>query len=155
KLNTNDVISHIGEFVQQVVRAEQFSVFLNTGNALEATITQNWANNAPYTRNYGSGDPLYGAIVGQKRTLTVFNEDDERRLNKQGFVACPIINPDTRAVLGMLELDQCDFRDLNMTYLETLRMLCEWIGSAYANARRYEAAESESIINPSLQLLSR
>jgi hypothetical protein len=154
RLNAKEIVSNIGDFVQQVIRAERFSVFLLRDNQLEAAITQNWDEDVPFARRYDANAPLYSAVVGERRMVTVFNQDDERLLNKEGYVACPILNPETRQVLGMFKIETCEFRDLNMAYLETVRLLCEWIGLSYANARRYEVAESESLVNPSLRMLS-
>lgn len=38
----------------------------------------------------------------------------------------------------MLKIEETGFLQLNVTTLENFRLLCEWIGTAFAQARRFE-----------------
>ena len=40
----------------------------------------------------------------------------------------------------MLKVEEMGFLDLSTTSVENFRLLCEWIGTAYAQAHRFESA---------------
>ena len=61
---------------------------------------------------------------------------------------------ETGDVLGMLKVEKLGFFDLHFSNVETFRVLCDWIGQAYVNARQAEQERSDSFFNPSVRLFS-
>jgi hypothetical protein len=154
KLEPRDVVMAVGEFVQAIMNAEKFSLYLLNNNKLEVVISQNWEDDDLYQPVINNSNPLFEAVVSRREFLTVINDEQRDILGHEGLIAGPVLNKDTGEVIGMLKVEKCHFLDINLTTVETFRMLCEWIGATYTNARRYQDAKKESLINPSLQLLS-
>jgi polysaccharide biosynthesis protein PelD len=62
--------------------------------------------------------------------------------------------PDTGRIIGMLKIEKLGFLDLTFSNVQTLKVLCQWIGAAYENAVRYQAARSESVVNTETELFA-
>lgn len=153
-LEPKDVIVGVGELVESITNANKFSVYLLNDGALETVINKNWTDKDAYNKRITSDTPLYQQVIGRRKLVCVVNEDDRKVLGNQGLIAGALRNTDTGEVIGMLKIEETGFLDLNMTSIETFRMLCDWIGTTYSNARRYQLARDSSIINPDFQLLS-
>lgn len=153
KLNTTDVLGGIQRLVSSVLNPEQFSLFLTADNRLDSTIQYGWVNDAR-PNSYPSTHPLYNAVVGNTQLLSVANSEQERILQGDGVLAGPLLDTESGEILGMLKVERLGFLDLNLSTIETFRTLCEWIGMTLVNARRYQLAKSESLINPDHKLMS-
>jgi len=153
-LDPKSVMQGVEQLVQAVLNPQKFSLFIFHDNKLVASILHGWNANDSYAQQIDSYSPLYQAIVGQQELLVVANEDHETSLDGQGIIAGPIIDPDTKRVVGMLKIEQIDFVSLSLNTIETFRALTEWIGTALINARNYQVAKSEAVINPERNILS-
>jgi hypothetical protein len=104
-------------------------------------MSEGWADSETvYARAFDGQSRLFQAVVGSHRTLVAAVEDDERVLGGEGLLAGPLLNVDSGEVIGMLKIEEMGFLDLSVTSIENFRLLCEWIGTAYAHARRFESA---------------
>ncbi len=154
KLNPIDVLSGVQRLVTSIINPEKFSIYLINGNALESTVNHGWMEGDSYPTLIESSTPIYNAVIGRQQLLCVANSDQERILGSQGVLAGPLVDPETGEVLGMLKVEKLGFLDLNLSTIETFRTLCEWIGLTLVNARRYQTAKSESLVNPDHNLMS-
>ncbi len=153
-LEPEDVVVGIGEMVHSLTHADKFSVFLLQHESLNAVMMENWEEEDAFPKQYASNSSLYREIVGRRKLLCIVNEDDRAVLADHGMMAGALRNKDTGEVIGMLKIEDTPFRDINLTSIETFRMLCDWIGTTYTNARRYQTARDESLVNPDIQMLS-
>lgn len=153
-LDPKSVMQGVEQLVSSVLNPQKFSLFIFHDNKLVASILHGWEGNDTYEQQIDTYSPLYQAIVGQQELLVVANEQHEVALGGQGVMAGPIIDPESKRVVGMLKIEQIDFVSLSLNTIETFRSLCEWIGTAMINARNYQVAKSESVVNPERNLLS-
>lgn len=153
-LDPKAVMQGVEKLVSSVLGPQKFSLYILHDNKLTATILHGWAPGDNFQHDIDSFSPLYQAVVGQQETLVVANEDHERALDGQGIMAGPIVDPDSKRVVGMLKVEQMDFVSLSLNTVETFRALAEWIGTALINARNYQTVKSESVINPERGILT-
>lgn len=153
-LDPKSVMQGVEKLVASVLSPQKFSLYIFHDSKLTATILHGWAPGDAYLQEIDSYHPLYQAVVGQQETLVIANEQHEQSLSGQGVMAGPIIDPDTKRVVGMLKVEQMDFVSLSLNTVETFRALCEWIGTALINARNYQTVKSEAIINPERGMLT-
>ena len=153
-LDPKSVMQGVEQLVKSVLNPQKFSLYIFHDAKLTATILHGWAPSDTFAQEIDSFSPLYQAVVGAQETLVIANEQHEITLDGQGVLAGPIVDPETRRVLGMLKVEQMDFISLSLSTVETFRALSEWIGVALINARNYQTVKSESIVNPERNLLS-
>lgn len=153
-LDPKSVMQGVERLVQSVLGAEKFSLYLFNDNKLSATIMHGWSASDLYKSEIDSFSPIYHAVVGQRDLLVVANEQHEMALDGQGIMAGPIFEPESGRVVGMLKVEQLPFTTLSLNTVETFRSLAEWIGTALGNAKNYQTARSESMVNPERNLLS-
>ena len=149
-----DVLNGIEELIRAVMNPQKFSVYILEQDGLNASITYGWDQSDSYLRNFGNKSALFNEVIGRQHFLCVVNDTHEAALANQGVLAGPIINTETGEVMGMLKIETLGFLDLNLSSIETFNAICEWVGMALANARNYQTAKSESLVNPEHNLLS-
>lgn len=141
RMATHEVRAGVAELVNTVMSPRRFSLFLLTGETLELASSEGWENSETvYARAFDGQSELFQAVVGSHRTLVAASVEDERVLAGEGLLAGPLLNVDSGEVVGMLKIEELGFLDLSVTSIENFRLLCEWIGTAYAHARRFESA---------------
>src|SRR5690606_35605613 len=72
----------------------------------------------------------------------------------QAILAGALTDRESGEVLGMLKVEKLGFTDLNLSAIESFAAICQWAGMAIVNARKYQAAKSESMVNPDHNLLT-
>jgi hypothetical protein len=155
KLNPAEVLMGIGGLVRAVVNPGKFSAWLLRNGRLELVVREGWSeSDAGSQRALGPESRLFVEIALHRRVLSVTNPEDALVLAGAAVVAVPVLVPDEGSVVGMLTIEKLGFLDLTFSNLETLRVLGQWIGVAYQNALRYEAARAESIVNTQTELLA-
>lgn len=153
-LDPKSVMQGVERLVKSVLGPQKFSLFTLNDNKLSATILHGWSPTDRYTQEIDSFSSLYQATIGNQETLVIANEQHEIALDGQGLLAGPIIDPETKRVLGLLKVEQMDFLSLSLSTVETFRALCEWIGTSLVNARNYQTVKSEAMVNPERNLLT-
>ena len=154
KLGPGEVLIGIADLVREVLAPSKFSLFLLNGSVLEAVLNEGWSADDGYTRTFDSTTLLFQEVIGHQEFLCIADLGQERTLAGEGVLAGPLISIDTGEVVGMLKIEAVGFLDLHLASIENFRVLCEWIGTAFANAVRYEQAEQGSIVSRDRNLLS-
>jgi len=152
KLNPSEVLMGISRLVRSVMNPERFSAYLLNNGRLELAVKEGWSGQDQPRRDYGPDSGLFVEIVGKQRVLSVASPDDAFVLAGEGMVAAPIFAPESGRVLGMMKIDRLGFLELSFSNLQTLRVLCQWLGTAYENAVRYQEARSGSVVNAETEL---
>lgn len=154
RLDAQEVLTTIAEVVRATLDPEAFSLFLLQGDTLECTLREGWPEEAPWPSRYGAGDPIFDTIVAGRRALCVVHPGDEAVLGGDGLLAGPLIDMRSGELAGMLKIERMRFLDFNLGNLQAFRALCEWIATAYQNARRYEQAQADRVLDQLTQLHS-
>lgn len=153
-ISQSKIIIAIEDIVVTAMGPKKFSVYAIGSDGFEPLVCYGWEDNDRYTRRFNTESVLYEQIVGRKRAVCVINETDERILSGEGVLAGPLIDTSSGKVFGMLKIEELGFMELNMSNIETFRVLCEWIGAAYSTAGKYQAAKDDSLVNYEHMLLS-
>jgi GGDEF domain-containing protein len=154
KLAPTEVIQGVEELVRAVLNPQKFSVYLLGKKGLDCIISSGWEDRDNYSRTYDQKSQLFNEIVGRQAIISVVNSDQQRLLGEHGVLAGPLINRDTGEISGMLKIEKMGFLDLNLSSIETFSAICEWIGMALTNARNYEEARADSVVNPEHKLMT-
>jgi hypothetical protein len=154
KLDPADVLLGVANLIRSIMNPETFSVYLLQNGSLELAVEEGWAPEDRFSRRYAVSDPLFQEIIGHQRVLSVANPEDVVTLSNSGMIAAPLVVPDTGRVIGMLKIERLGFLDLNFSNVQTLKVLCQWIGAAYENAERFQAARGERVVNAETDLLA-
>jgi hypothetical protein len=144
KLGPGDVIIGIADLLRAGMNPRKFSVYLINGTALEAVFNEGWEEDDAFRRVYDASSPLFQEVVVKARRLCAASAADALALEEQALLAGPIQSSATGQVVGMLKIERMDALDFNSGAVENFRILCEWIGSAYARARLFESVSAAS-----------
>jgi len=155
RLRHDGNLSQILNIVDNVMQAEKCSWFALRDSVLKKDAQKGWAENEPYATSFSPESPLFQEVVGRQRVVCVGSLGDEKVLGSQGVLAGPLINVETGEITGMIKIEQLDFTGLNMTSIETFKVLCEWLGTHFGDHTRLENAKSQMIENPDNQFYSR
>ena len=154
KLEPAHVMSGVSQLVRLVMNPEKFSLFLLKNGRLEVATKEAWSAEDPYSLEFSAQSTIYQEIIGRRRCLCCVNRDEEIMLGSEGMLAAPLVNSETGEVLGMMKIEKLGFADLNLSSVQTFKVLCDWIGTAYANALSYKDALAEKIFDQSTCLFS-
>ncbi|MEC9345263.1 MAG: GAF domain-containing protein [Pseudomonadota bacterium] len=154
KLGPGEVLLGIADLVRAVMQPTKFSVFLLNGAVLEAVLNDGWEESDTYQRIFDSTSPIFQEVVGRQRFLSAVNTLEERLLEGEGILCGPLTSVDTGEVVGMLKIEQLGFLDLHVSSLENFRILSDWVGTAFANARRFRKAQGNMFMNDERSLMT-
>ena len=148
------VLDGVENLVQVLLNPDRFSIFLFKNDRLELQNSVGWPSDATYPREYDNSTTLYQEVLTKGKVLNLVNEDDERKLEGHGVLVGSIYDVVSGRVFGMLKVESMGFSVLNFSTIESFKVLCEWVGAAYARALGYQLAKRDSMINPDSNVLS-
>lgn len=154
RLEPAQVLNGVLHLVRVVMNPEKFSLFLLKNGRLELAVEEAWDTTDSYATAFSSQSALYQAVIGGQRCLCCVKRDEDRTLSGEGMLAAPLVHPETGEIVGMLKIEKLGFLDLNLSSVQTFKVLTEWIATAYSNALRYESALSNQIFDESTSLFS-
>lgn len=140
------------ENVQAVISPLKCSIYLISGQQLEAGIQRGWERRERIKRVFKADSTLYQEIVVEGRVLCAADPDDELVLDGQGVLAAPLINTETGKVQGMIKIEDIGFPELSQSTVEIFKVMCEWVGAFYTNALLYRQANIDRAIDGTTQL---
>jgi len=140
--------------VTAILNPEKFSIWLLREDGMEATHPFGWKENEVFKRTIADDHLLYRRAIAERTLLCVARPNDEKVLGKEGVLAGPLQDPETGEVYGMLKVESLGLLDLTPATIENFHLLCDWIGSNLAIAKRYEDAAHDRILDPEAGLLS-
>jgi len=153
-LSVNEVMAGAVNLVSVVLSPEKFSVYTIEGGALTAALKRGWTADDTYEAAIWPDHPLFQTVVVGQRYVSAADAVDERVLGRQGVLAGPLFQGEGGEVVGMLKIERLRFSDLNLTTVENFKVVCELLSTALGNARRYDAAQAQSILSTDSMLLS-
>lgn len=154
KLDPALVLFGVSDMVNAMMGPEKFSLFTLSNNGLQAGIQRGWDRKEPLSRMFKTDTLLFQEVVAQRRILCVVSAEDENILKGEGIIAGPILSEDSQEVIGMLKIEKLGFMELTLSTVENFKILCQWIGTVYTNARRFKDAQSHSLLTEDGKLLS-
>ncbi|MEQ1716062.1 MAG: GAF domain-containing protein [Hyphomicrobium sp.] len=82
---------------------------------------------AQQDRAIPAGHPLYTAVVGERRAVSVLNAAEEALLAGQGLAAVPVVHAETGRVIGLVKLEQGDGAILTNAITDQLSVVARLI----------------------------
>jgi hypothetical protein len=140
---TGEVLIGVAPLVRSVLNPAKFSLFLLNGERLEAAATEGWNSEDRFLRTFDPTSPLFLAVVGRRQILTGVNPEHAAILHAEGMLAGPLVSEETGKLVGMLKVEDIPFIELTPSSVQSFRILCDWIGTAYDKAVRYERLLAE------------
>lgn len=153
-LSAEEVLNGAADMVATVLNARKYSIYRLKDGRLELALSRGWHDTDPYRTEFTSSDRLFQTVVARQVPLVITEPAEQQILGGEGLLAGPIIDADQGEILGMLKIEEMSFADLNFNAIENFKMLCELMGTALANARRFEFIASESIVSGPSMLYS-
>ncbi len=150
----NDVLLGVSKLAAPIMNPEQLSLFLMDDKTLKLALESGWKSDDAYSRTFVSESPLFQKVVGERRVVSATNAEDEAFLQDQGLLAGPLIDTATEEIVGMLKVEKLGFFDLNFSTIQSFQILCDWVATAYARAKRGQQVQSETIVNPQARQFS-
>ncbi|MBM3548999.1 MAG: hypothetical protein FJX54_18820 [Alphaproteobacteria bacterium] len=154
RLDVAGVFEGAQALVTAILNPEKFSIWLLREDGMEATHPFGWKENEVFKRTIADDHLLYRRAIAERTLLCVARPNDEKVLGKEGVLAGPLQDPETGEVYGMLKVESLGLLDLTPATIENFHLLCDWIGSNLAIAKRYEDAAHDRILDPEAGLLS-
>lgn len=133
-----EVLTGIPLLVQTVMKPEKFSFYLLNGKMLEAAANEGWRHGDPFRREFHADAPVFAAVVAERRFLVASDPEHETILAGEGLLAGPLCSEETGEVFGMLKIEGMPFHELTPACVQNFQILCDWIGTAFAKAQRFE-----------------
>lgn len=144
-LKPAQVLMKLSHVIEGAIHVKKFSVYAIGEHGLEVVTSEGWEPEDSYSLRIVQEHPLFWQIYGEQRLVCVVNESDEKTLRGEGLIAAPLVDPATNEVFGMVKVEDIDFSNLNVSSIETFKILCELIGMSYANARQYQETKRNLI----------
>lgn len=154
ELRPAKVLLGIETLVRAVLNPEKFSIYALGQNGLEASINVGWTPEDHFQRRYSTSSSLYLEIVGKQKVLSALHEDEAFILGKEGILAAPLFDEESKSVFGMLKIEALDVEQLNLSNIEAFRLICEVAGIAYAHAMSFQRTLHSSVYDPVLPVFS-
>jgi polysaccharide biosynthesis protein PelD len=143
--DTREILIGVAPLVQSVLGPLKFSLYLLNGQRLELAAAEGWTAQDCFTRDFNTDSPLFHAIVDGRQTLTGITPEHEFILQGEGMLAGPLASRETGKVVGMLKFEEIAFAELNPSNVQNFSIVCDWIGTAYDSALRFEQLRAESL----------
>lgn len=125
---TVDARTQLSECLELALGPSQVGIFSRSGSSMDL-VFRHGAGRAtqPVRDQIPAGDPLFHAIVGDGRPLTVLTAGDEIELSEEGLAAVPIISRHSREVIGMLKLEAAEAAELDTAAPARLTLIADQI----------------------------
>lgn len=140
--------------VRSIMEPKKFSVYALGHTGLEASINSGWEEEDNFIRRFPQDSELYLNIVGRQKMLCALRREDQKILNREGILAAPLIDEESKAIFGMLKIEELEIDELNLSNIESFRLICESAGLAYANAMNYQKLQRNAIYDAHFNVFS-
>lgn len=147
-LEPAQIIFGVDSLIETSLHPLKFSVYAKGPQGLEAVTGAGWEASDSFCRRFVPSSLLYKSIVEEKKLLSAVSKEDLKILKNEGILAYGLTDPESGEVFGMVKIEDLDFRSLNISRIETFRIVCELIGRAFVNAKKHQRSKENSIYSP-------
>ena len=130
-----DLPQALADLCQHAFPESRLTVFIVSPAAFDAIAASAGDNVAPSPGRVPAHHPLYRAVVGERRALSVLRAEDEAALAGVAHAAQPILHPDTRRVIGLLCFEARDPAQLSQELNARLAMIARFIAPCLSEPR--------------------
>lgn len=145
---TASIFSSVDGVIRSVLAPTAYSIYLKHGETLNLVAHTNDGKSPQACKRYERTSPLYQAVVQRRLVVHVASPEGQAALAQDGVLAGPLWDGENGEPLGMLKVEALPMTMLRADSLHAFKALCEWIGSAYRKAQRFEEANKLRVSNP-------
>lgn len=142
------------EMVGALVSPRKFSLSFLDDGVLRVGLQEGWAVEDSWPLAVGPDDPLFQAIVGERRRVVASHAADEAILAGRGVIAVPVVAGSENPVRGMLRIEDAALTAMTFARIELVDALGAWIGAALLDAERLARAQANAIAMNDLAVCS-
>lgn len=151
---TGSVFASVDGLITTMLTPTAYSIYLNQHDHLDLVVHTTDGKTPDALQRYDKNSPLYHTVIVDKQVVHVATPEGQAVLGQEGVIAGPLLDTETGQALGMLKIEGLPIAMLRHDSLHAFRALCEWIGSAYRNAQRFEEANKSRVSHPGSQLFT-
>jgi hypothetical protein len=148
-LDHKEILNSLLDLTDLLMKPKKCSWFLFKNSNLKMVAQNGWKGKDKFLDSFSPSYELYREVVELKRVLCVTNPEDVPILMEQGVLAGPLYNKKSGKVFGMIKIEDMDFLGLNLTSVETFKILCDWLGTLLDTSLRFQ--QSQNNVPPSPQ----
>jgi hypothetical protein len=141
-LDHQEILDSPLDFTDVLIKPKKCSWFPFNNANLEMLYHNGWNRKDNFIKSFSPSSDLYQEIIEHKRILCVTNPEDVPILSDQGVLAGPIYNKDSGEVYGMIKIEDMDFLGVNLTNIETFKVLCDWLGTLLDTSLRFQQSQN-------------
>ncbi|MEM1003374.1 MAG: hypothetical protein AAGH46_12075 [Bacteroidota bacterium] len=154
RASPGSILANSWPVIQFAVNPEKYSIYAVGTGGLEVVFAEGWGDEEPYSRRFSKDTEIYKYMTNEKKTLCIINSNERSILKDQGVLAAPLLNPNNDEVFGMIKIEMVDILDLNISMINTFKMVCALIGVTYMNALENRRTQSLVFKDTSSNLLT-
>lgn len=151
---SGSVFASVEGLVQNLLSPSAYSIYLKTERGLELVMHTTDGNSPQALDQYGQESPLFQAVVDRLEIVHVASPHGHAVLAGDGVIAGPLLDAEAGQALGMLKLEGLPLAKVRQETIHVFGLLCEWIGNAYHEAKKFEAANDSQIFRNGSQLFT-
>ena len=133
-----EVLTGIPHLVRTVMNPEKFSFYLLNGTMLEAAANEGWRWGIRFGASFMRTPRCSRRWWQERRFLVASDPEHETIAGRGGSARRPLCSEETGEVFGMLKIEGMPFHELTPASVQNFQILCDWIGTAFAKAQRFE-----------------
>ena len=130
-----DLAAGLDGIAKAVMPGAALSVFVATPAGCGLVVASGWPATARWRHEIPASHPLYRAVAGERRAVSVLNRADEAILAGEGLAACPIFAPDSGRVIGIIKLEAAEPVYLTHATTEHLATIARLVAPALGEPR--------------------
>jgi len=142
------------DLMKTLIAPEECSIYLLEKNLLNRIADEGWQTEKGYKTSFGANATLFREIVGKARVISVIDPEDRAILANEGILAAPIKSVQPAAIYGMVKIEKLPFTQLRMNTIQVLRLIGEWIGTAYSSYLAKQEADESRFVSEKSQLFT-
>lgn len=154
RASPGNILTNLGPVIQFAIHPQKYSIYAVGTSGLEAVYAEGWGDEEQYFRRFGKDTEIYKYITSEKKALCLINPIEKSILKDQGIIASPLLNPKNNEVFGMIKIEQVNVLDLNISMINTFKMVCSLIGVAYMTSLENRKIKSFVFKDPSSKILT-
>ncbi len=152
-VTSETLLDNIETLVTTSLHPAKFSVFWLEGQELVLAKSVGWKADDAFATRFGKNSTLMQDLVNTRRVLSVVEESHEKILGHEGVLAGPLFDEKTKALIGLLKIEDMDFIDMGINAHETFKILCDWISLAHACADKHQKIQRDESRMPGKSLI--
>ncbi len=151
---SGSVFASVEGLIQNLLSPSAYSIYLRSEDGLDLVMHTTDGNTPEAHQHYDTKTPLFHAVIDRQEVVHVASPQGLAVLGSDGVIAGPLLDAEAGEALGMLKLEGLPLAKVRQETIHVFGLLCEWIGNAYHEAKKFEAANDAQVFRNGSQLFT-